>query len=178
MCQVPEFSLYTDVPVVYCARIVLAVNNLNEIPCCLKKQPGEEEEEAALAWWGGECDTRAYIYHSISDRHQTKHNTDTQSALRTSLMFDWNMLDISNCETLPLNSHNPPPPPLSSLVSPNNDYTQILFWWLVNVDDDCVLVAGNLPCLRRDLSGSASPCGVPGWSCSTVWLPHHTTLFP
>ena len=131
MCQVPEFSLYTDVPVVYCARIVLAVNNLNEIPCCLKKQPGEEEEEAALAWWGGECDTRAYIYHSISDRHQTKHNTDTQSALRTSLMFDWNMLDISNCETLPLNSHNPPPPPLSSLVSPNNDYKQILIWWLV-----------------------------------------------
>ena len=62
MCQVPEFSLYTDVPVVYCARIVLAVNNLNEIPCCLKKQPGEEEEEAALAWWGGECDTRATQY--------------------------------------------------------------------------------------------------------------------
>ena len=118
MCQVPEFSLYTDVPVVYCARIVLAVNNLNEIPCCLKKQPGEEEEEAALAWWGGECDTRAYICHSISDRHQTKHNTDTQSALRTSLMFDWNMLDT--------------PPPLSSLVSPNNDYKQILIWWLVS----------------------------------------------
>ena len=53
MCQVREISLHTDVPVVYCARIVLAVNNLNEIPCCLEKQPGEEEEEeeeAALAW--------------------------------------------------------------------------------------------------------------------------------
>ena len=49
MCQVREISLHTDVPVVYCAWIVLAVNNLNEIRCCLEKQPGEEEE-AALAW--------------------------------------------------------------------------------------------------------------------------------
>ena len=49
MCQVPEISLYTVAAVVYCARIVLAVTNLNEIPLCLEKQPGEEEE-AALAW--------------------------------------------------------------------------------------------------------------------------------
>ena len=46
----------------------------------------------------------------------------------------------------------------------------ILFWWLVNVDDDCVLEAGNLPCLRRDLSSSASPLSVPGCSCNT---PYH-----
>ena len=45
MCQVPEISPYTVDAVVYCAQIVLAVNNLNEIHCCLEKQPGEEEEE-------------------------------------------------------------------------------------------------------------------------------------
>ena len=54
MCQVQEISLYTVAAVVFCAQIVLAVTNLNEIPCCLEKQPGEEEEEeAALAWRGG-----------------------------------------------------------------------------------------------------------------------------
>ena len=57
MFQVREISLHTDVPVVYCARIVLAVTNLNEIPCLLRNNlergggggrllwPGEETEE-------------------------------------------------------------------------------------------------------------------------------------
>ena len=49
LCRVREISLYTVAAVVYCAQIVLDVNILNEIPCCLEKQPGEEEEEAALA---------------------------------------------------------------------------------------------------------------------------------
>ena len=45
--------------------------------------------EAALAWWGeGGYDTRAYICYSISDRSQTRHNTDMQPALRASFMFE------------------------------------------------------------------------------------------
>ena len=55
LCQVREISLYTVAAVVYCARIVLAVTNLNEIPCCLEKQPEEgrrRRREAPLAWWG------------------------------------------------------------------------------------------------------------------------------
>ena len=39
-------------------------------------------------------------------QYQT-HRHPAQPALRPSLMFDWNILDISNCEIL----HPPPPPP-------------------------------------------------------------------
>ena len=57
LCQVRETSLYTVAAVVYCAWIVLAVTNLNEIACCLESNlergvgggrllwPGEETEE-------------------------------------------------------------------------------------------------------------------------------------
>ena len=100
LCQVLESSLYTDAAVLYSDRIVLNGPDLNEISCYLQKQPGEQEE-AALARWGGGGgggQTIDYISYSISNRKQTRHNTDTQSDLRTPFKaisgWHWNILNI------------------------------------------------------------------------------------
>ena len=92
--------VYTDAAVLYSDRIVLNGPDLNEISCYLQKQPGEQEE-AALARWGGEGgggQTIDYISYSISNRKQTRHNTDTQSDLRTPFKaisgWHWNILNI------------------------------------------------------------------------------------
>ena len=43
----------TGCALLYSSWTFLAVRNLNEISCVLKKKQEEEEEKASLAWQGG-----------------------------------------------------------------------------------------------------------------------------
>ena len=89
MCQVLESSLYTDAAVLYCAQIVMAGTDLNEVSCCPVNQPGEEEEPSLAmrgGGGGGGCDTTDYI--STPTQMENKPDTvrsedSTYSNLRT-----------------------------------------------------------------------------------------------